>query len=70
VIVETVDSDHQAPYRLRITNDNGDVVAQVGPDDEFPQEELQALYELVERRTLYVDETLDSLLADLESGDS
>lgn len=68
VLLETVDGDNEPPYRIKVTNNNGEVVAYGGPDEDFPQDLLERLYKLVVKRTLYIDETLDGLISELETG--
>jgi hypothetical protein len=67
IIIETADADGLAPYRLKIANEAGEVITTVDSSTEdYPQDRLGRLYELVLRRTLQIDETLDGLLRDLE----
>lgn len=71
VLVESVDSDGVAPFRVSILNRDGVVVETISTTDDAVStvgqfQELHRLYQTAKRQSFAVDETIDGLLNELE----
>jgi hypothetical protein len=67
IVIDTVDNDGVAPYRLRIFNDEGGLVAGVdsmsSPDMSVS---LRTIYQSARAQSLRVEQTIDSFLREFE----